>query len=80
MQMNLCARCAVILDDVPSHYPYMDNNGWLLGGNLSLDDALKRVCEEGEGLQVMSERSAVNAVRLLDYRVLAARLYREDPH
>lgn len=77
MQMSLCARCAVILDDVPSHHPFMDNNnGWLLGGSLSLDEAFRQVCEEGDGLQAMSERSAGVAARLLDYRVLAARICR----
>jgi glycosyltransferase involved in cell wall biosynthesis len=75
MQMSLCCRCAVILDDVPSHRPFMDNNGWLVGEGLSLEDAF-RLAAEGRGrLTAMAEKSADIASGLLDYRILAARLY-----
>lgn len=75
MQMSLCARCAVILDDVPSHTPFVDGNGWLIGKNVSLDDALKDAPTSPDRLIVMSRKSAEIAARLLDYRNLAARLY-----
>lgn len=75
MQMSLCARCAVILDDVPSHHPFVKDNGWLLGDSLTLAEAMRQVCEKAQELNAMSECSASIAGRLLDYRVLAARLY-----
>lgn len=76
MQMSLCCRCAVILDDVPSHKPFMDGNGWLIGGELTLEQAFATVAKSADRLPVMYEQSAVVASRLLDYKALAARLYR----
>lgn len=75
MQMSLCARCAVILDDVPSHKPYRDGNGWLIGKGVTLDDALREASTDFERLSVKSRKSARIASRLLDYKMLAARLY-----
>lgn len=76
MQMSLCCRCAVILDDVPSHHPFIDGNGWLVGDNLTLEEAFQRACEGKNHLSDMAEKSAQVAAHLLDYRKLAARLYR----
>lgn len=76
MQMSLCCRCAVILDDVPSHRPYMNDNGWLVGSDLSLDDIFHLAADSADRLPLMSQNSAVVASRLLDYKLLAARLYR----
>ena len=75
MQMSLCCRCAVILDDVPSHQPFVDGNGWLVGDELMLDEAFRRACRSKEQLHAMAKKSADVAARLLDYRSLAARLY-----
>ena len=76
MQMSLCCRCAVILDDVPSHRPFMNDNGWLVGRDLSLDEAFRFVADSADRLPLMSQNSAGVASRLLDYKSLAARLYR----
>ena len=75
MQMSLCARCAVILDDVPSHEPYIDGNGWLIGKECSLEDALMAASLDFDRIRAMSLQSMSLAHRLLDYRMLAARLY-----
>lgn len=76
MQMSICCRCAVILDDVPSHTPFIDGNGWLVGKELSLEQAFNMVAESATNLQQMAVQSASVASRLLDYKSLAARLYR----
>jgi 1,2-diacylglycerol 3-alpha-glucosyltransferase len=76
MQMSLCSRCALILDDVPSHKPYLDGNGWLIGKQLDLDEALALAVADMGQLRLMSSQSGDIALRLLDYRKLAARLYR----
>jgi 1,2-diacylglycerol 3-alpha-glucosyltransferase len=76
MQMSLCCRCAVILDDVPSHKPFMNDNGWLVGRDISLDDAFHLAADSADRLPLMSGNSAAVALRLLDYKSLAARLYR----
>lgn len=75
MQMSLCSRCAVILDDVPSHKPFLDGNGWLVGKQLELDEALALAMADPDQLRLMSSRSGEIASSLLDYRRLAARLY-----
>lgn len=76
MQMSLCCRCAVILDDVPSHKPFINGNGWLIGSEFSLEQAFRAVGEVADQLPLMAENSARTASRLLDYKALAARLYR----
>lgn len=75
MQMSLCARCAVIIADVPSHRPYMRQNGWLVTDARSIDAAFSEAVSSGGDLSGKSTRSAEVAEDLLDYRKLAARLY-----
>lgn len=74
MQMALCARCPVILDDVPSHVPYLEGNGWRLRAPQDLATALRAVASNPAALTAMSARSLDIARRLLDYRELANRL------
>ncbi len=75
MQMSLCARCAVVLNDVLSHRPFVEGNGWLIGKRLSLEDAIGQVGGNLVNVEEMSRQSLAIAQRLLDYRSLAARLY-----
>ena len=76
MQMSLCCRCAAIIVDVPSHAPFLDRNGWALSDKFGLTDGFRAASALGEGLQIMSAQSAKVAHELLDYRILAHRLYR----
>lgn len=76
MQMSICCRCVVILDDVSSHEPYVDGNGWLIGKMINLDDAIFEACSlSRERISEMSSRSSEIAFRMLDYRLLANRIY-----
>ena len=74
MQMALCARCPVILDDMPSHGPYMDGNGWLLREAGDLEAVFSQVASDPQRLAGMACRSLAIASKLLDYRTLAKRL------
>lgn len=74
MQMSLSCRCAVILDDVPSHYPYLRANGWLVSDEASLLASIQDAVSSTSNLQMMSTRSLEIARELLDYRKLAARI------
>jgi glycosyltransferase involved in cell wall biosynthesis len=74
MQMGLCARCPVILDDVPSHKPFVDGNGWLVRSADELAAAFRQVEADPVALDAMSGRSLAIAAKLLDYRTLAARV------
>jgi len=74
MQMSLCARCPVIVDDVPSHVPYVEENGWKIHGQSDLEKIFADISRSPEMLEPMSEKSLAIARRLLDYRQLAARI------
>jgi 1,2-diacylglycerol 3-alpha-glucosyltransferase len=75
MQNAICHRCAVILDDVPSHKPFVQGNGWLLNSNIILSHVMDSISRNPAQLKQMSEASLAIARRLLDYKKLAARLY-----
>jgi 1,2-diacylglycerol 3-alpha-glucosyltransferase len=75
MQMSLCARCAVILDNVTSHIPYMEENGWLISDHFSLEQAIYEASLSQERLRKMSVNSKEISSRLLDYKKISSRLY-----
>jgi glycosyltransferase involved in cell wall biosynthesis len=76
MQMSLCARCAIVVADVPSHHPFVKGNGWLLGCGLTLNGVFREISDHSDQILEMSKKSSEIAANLLDYRKLAARLYR----
>lgn len=76
MQMGISNRCAILLNDVPSHQPYFDRNGWLVGKHIDLKQVFRAISDDKSILPGMAERSKQLALRILDYRLLAARLYR----
>jgi glycosyltransferase involved in cell wall biosynthesis len=73
MQHSLCCHCAVILDDVPSHKMYVNENGWLIGRDGSLNDIFRNI--ENADLELMKSRSFEFAKKHLDYSQLAKRIY-----
>ncbi|WP_430407421.1 glycosyltransferase family 4 protein [Hydrogenophaga sp.] len=79
MQMSLCLRCAVILDDVPSHRRYVKENGWLIGGDRTLDAVLAEISQSPHQLTTMSAHSHAFASEYLDYQILAERITRAAP-
>jgi 1,2-diacylglycerol 3-alpha-glucosyltransferase len=76
MQMSIANRCVIILDDVASHKPYLDGNGWLIGMDQTLLGAFRAISENKPALAEMQLRSHALALRMLDYRQLAKRIYR----
>jgi 1,2-diacylglycerol 3-alpha-glucosyltransferase len=69
MQASLCAGCAVIIDDVPSHAPFHKDNGWLLNQVTTLDAAFAAVSALSRAtLATMGERSSAIAFDSLNYR------------
>lgn len=75
MQMALCARCPVILDNVKSHQIYVTTaNGWLVKNQSELDGAIEHALREHTQLSMMSQHSLDIARRLLDYKTLAQRV------
>lgn len=76
MQNSLCARCAVVIDDVPSHRIHHEGNGWLINAEHPLEDILQEISDQPEQIEVMGEASYRIAKDRLDYAVLADRVLR----
>jgi len=74
MQGSLCARCAIIVDDVPSHEVFHCGNGWLIGGDLRLEEVLREISLNPGQLSSMREASFRFAKRTIDYSKLASEL------
>lgn len=74
MQMSLCARCPVILDDVLSHQPFVSENGWLISNQEELESVLFKISEGDAPLMEMSKKSHVIAKELLDYSEISKRV------
>lgn len=75
MQMALCCRRPVVLDDVPSHRALVTDNGILVRDTNELAASLARIGSmTADELALMSERSSEIAQRLLDYRQQAHRV------
>jgi hypothetical protein len=73
MQHSLCCRCAVILDDTPSHYFYVKKNGWLIGRDGSLYDIIYRSLHSD--LEKMKTASYEFARKNIDYKILSRRVF-----
>jgi 1,2-diacylglycerol 3-alpha-glucosyltransferase len=74
MQMSLCARCPVILDDVESHRVFIEGNGWLVNSNEELKKAFISIEKDLTILKKMSHRSLQISEKMLDYKNLAQRI------
>ena len=76
LQNSICCRCVVIVNDVPSHYPFVKGNGWMVHGTEALVQAFEAAIhafQEGR-LEQMRGQSLSIARRLLDYEKMAQRL------
>jgi len=75
MQMALCSRKPVIVDDVISHHTLISSNGWFVRSKQDLYNALvSAVNIEKSQLEVMSRESLKVAVTMLDYSVQAKKI------
>ena len=74
MQHSLCCHCAVILDNVPAHELYKNDNGWFIDATHELAKAVEAAAGSDQ-LQAMGERSFQFASERLDYRRLADRVF-----
>ncbi len=72
MQHSLCCRCAVAIDDVPSHRIYDSGIGWLMKSPGDLEHVFAMAASSD--LKSMQERAYAQACALLDYKVLAQRV------
>lgn len=74
MQLALCCRCPVLLRDVPSHGPFVRENGWLVRSETDIQTAFDQLLDDRSCLAQMSRRSFEIAKELLDYQMLSKRV------
>lgn len=74
MQTSLCCGCAVVLEGLRSHEPYVADNGWLIGTPTELPKILDEISTGSVDLAAMRCRSLHFARRKLDYARLAERV------
>lgn len=74
MQHALCCGCAVILDRVPAHEPYIVGNGWLVSTEDELQDCIAAL--PTHDISLMGNRSLALAEKILDYAKLSSRILR----
>jgi len=75
MQQSICLRNPVILDNVKSHKPFVDGNGWLINNIDDIYNILKKISTDNESLVAMSKRSHEIGLNTLDYRKLSEKIY-----
>lgn len=71
MQAALCAGRAVAIDNVKSHKPYINGNGWLLDSQKCLDEVFKEISNDCDVVLEMGKLSMRYAKENLDYKKLA---------
>ena len=74
-QMSLCCRCAVVLEDVPSHRAIYRENGFLTTDTKTLVTAFRYLLDNADRLDDMQLASVKFAEQNLNYRNLAQRIY-----
>lgn len=75
MQQSICLRNPVILDNVKSHKPFVDGNGWLINSFNDMSKIFENISASPFILNEMSERSYQIAKEKLDYKMLAKKIY-----
>jgi glycosyltransferase involved in cell wall biosynthesis len=76
MQSALCAGSPLLLYPYKSHEPYLKGNGFFVETRSDIIDAFQTVGRDPEILHRMAEASHTVAKELLDYKMLAERMYR----
>lgn len=74
LQNAICARCAIIAADVPSHKPFHRNNGWLVKSPEELELILRQIEAGTAEIPSMQAASAMVAAELLDYARISKRI------
>jgi 1,2-diacylglycerol 3-alpha-glucosyltransferase len=73
-QMSMCSRCAIIVQDVPSHRALFCDNGFLTNEEHGLSFAFQYMVDHADRLETMQTASGEFASKYLDYKMLAKRL------
>ena len=74
MQNSMCQRCALIIDNVKSHQPFIDGNGYFTQAGTDLGKIFANISSDKTCLATMQTRSHEIALAKLDYAKLAQRI------
>jgi hypothetical protein len=72
-QNAICARCAVILNNLPDYINLVDGNGFLINSVEEIVEIITNI--DLKSLEIMKNSSGRIAEKWLDYKNLSARLY-----
>lgn len=75
MQNAICCGCPVAIYPHKSHEPYINRNGYYIETVDDIKKVIENIADNPEQLKTMSKHSWELARGLLDYKMLAARLY-----
>lgn len=73
-QMSMCCRCAILVQDVPSHRALFVDNGFLIDGKTTIASSFQTMAARPEAVDDMKRRSFEFAQTHLDYTQLAKRI------
>lgn len=74
MQNSMCQRCAVVIDDVKSHRPFIDGNGYLTKAGTDMEQILRHTSSHRDEIETMKSKSYSIAKQMLNYSAQALRL------
>lgn len=74
MQNSMCQRCAIVIDDVKSHQPFVNGNGYLTKAGADLEVILRDISNNKDKIASMQQRSHSLALEKFDYARLSERL------
>lgn len=75
-QMSMCCRCAILVQDVPSHRALFVDNGFLMNETTTMESSFKALAASPDIVAAMKLRSLNFARENLDYTQLAKRICR----
>jgi hypothetical protein len=76
LQVAICTGLPVLIYPYSSHRPFLDSNGFFVSSLTELEDRMGFISNNRHTLPQMKEASLKIANDLLDYKKIAARLYR----
>jgi glycosyltransferase involved in cell wall biosynthesis len=75
LQSAICCRLPIIIAPHKSHYSYMNGNGFFVLNCKEMEYAIRRMLDK-HTRTIMSKNSMKIATQLLDYTVIASKLYK----
>lgn len=76
LQHAICCGLPILARPYPSHEPFLKDNGFFIQAEADIAERIAEIASAPERLPAMRQASYAIAYELLDYRKLAARIYK----